>query len=267
LVRINTLNSKPGFFLQRRPELKFSVLRSLAVLCVSAVLIPTSLGLYTWGSIDLTLRTYTGDFMRFGPRTLRAAHRTYTKDDKTIDLIAMVHIGKQDYYESILEGLPKEGTLLLEEGVTDASNHLGQGPLYEKLATNLGLSDQPAMTELTDMATRNADVDVNTFAPQTLSLLHTALSVYRADDTSEALLSYAIWAQSQTDQQALLDQTIDDLVHQRNLHLLEELDRALQDHDRIVVPWGAWHHAEISEAVRARGFEEVESRWLVVAEL
>jgi len=117
------------------------------------------------------------------------------------------------------------------------------------------------------MTTRNADVDISTFSPETLELLQTAFAVYRADDTSEALLSYAIWAQSQTDQQALLEQTIDDVVHQRNLHLLDALDSALEDHARVIVPWGAWHHAEISEAVRARGFEEVENRWHVVAEL
>ena len=39
------------------------------------------------------------------------------------------------------------------------------------------------------------------------------------------------------------------------LSLIGEIDAALDDYRRIVVPWGALHLPEVQEAVRARGFE------------
>jgi hypothetical protein len=48
----------------------------------------------------------------------------------------------------------------------------------------------------------------------------------------------------------------DEVLGLRNEHLTRELERALTEYERVVVPWGALHLPAIEQAVLDWGFEE-----------
>jgi hypothetical protein len=50
-----------------------------------------------------------------------------------------------------------------------------------------------------------------------------------------------------------------DVFERRNERLLAELEAALPDYERVVVPWGALHLPAIEEAVRKDGFVQTGS--------
>jgi uncharacterized protein YbaP (TraB family) len=116
------------------------------------------------------------------------------------------------------------------------------------------------METMTKLKIRNADVDVKTFDPLTLELLGLVLDIYRADDTLPAFLAYIRFAQSAEDPEAMGEQVYADLITLRNDHLVEHMDKALLDYDRIVVPWGAYHLKGIEPLVIERGFTQVSDK-------
>lgn len=220
-----------------------------------ALIVPPLLGIYAFESADLALRRATGGFVRLELDGVRVVHRSYVRGEERVELVGMIHIGRRSAYESIFEPFPPEGTLVLEEGVRDAGGLLVTGPVYERVAGGLGLDVQVPITEIAPLPSRNADVDVSTFSENTRSLLRRIFAIYTAEEPAAALLDYLIHVRSHKDARALFDELYDDLVHRRNQHLLLELDRALEENSRVVVPWGAYHLPGIEQAVIARGFQ------------
>jgi len=47
---------------------------------------------------------------------------------------------------------------------------------------------------------------------------------------------------------------LDDILYQRNLHLLERVDAALERYERVVVPWGVLHQPGLEAGLLSRGF-------------
>jgi hypothetical protein len=50
-----------------------------------------------------------------------------------------------------------------------------------------------------------------------------------------------------------------DILHLRNEHLLSEIEAALEEYERLVVPWGALHLPFIERAILERGFHPTAS--------
>jgi len=233
--------------------------KNTAVVCTLTVLVgPPTLVAYAFLSADLACKVYSADFVRLGPSGLEIAHKRYTRGDQTLDLIGMSHIGDQAVYDVLFDDIPvNASTLLLEEGVSDREGHLGSGPLYEKMAKRAGLATQQPMRDMTTLEVRNADVDVSRFSPETLELLDLVLDIYRADDPLPPLLKYITFAQTHEDPEALGQQLHDDLITLRNDVLLEHVDRAFADYNRVVVPWGAYHMKGVEAEILSDGFVEV----------
>lgn len=229
-----------------------------------ALVVPVLLVLYAWGSADLALRQTTGGFARLGVDGVRVVHRAYVREDRVVDLVGMIHVGDPRAYAALFEGIPVEGTLVLEEGVRDSEGRLPTGASYARLARRLGVEAQRPIADLSRLETRNADVDVGDFSEDTRKFLVKVLAIYGAEDTVAALLDYLVYVQGQPDPEAVVDAVMGDILGMRNAHLLEEIARALRDHPRVVVPWGAYHLPEIEAAILADGFQPREERTITL---
>lgn len=227
---------------------------------VHALVVPPLLAVYAFGSADLAVRRATGGFVSIGLDGVRVAHRVYVHRDRTVDLIGMIHLGRRSAYEELFAPIPIEDTLVLEEGVRDTGGLLVTGPVYERVASTLGLEAQAPVAEMTTLKTRNADVDVSSFSEDTRGLLRKVFAIYTAEDPAAAVLDYLIYVRGQKDPEALVSELFEDIIHRRNQHLLSELDRALEERTRVVVPWGAYHLPGIEEGLVARGFERRSER-------
>jgi hypothetical protein len=236
----------------------FSWINALGVAGATLILGPPTVAVYAFVNADLACKVYSGDFIRLNVNGFEIAHKQYTRGDKTLDLIGMSHIGDPRIYDILFDDIPpSDQTLLLEEGVSDSEGHLGAGPMYDKMAARVGLTTQKSMSEMTNLKIRNADVDVKEFSKETLELLGYVMAIYRADDPLPPLVEYILYAQGHDDPEALGHQLHDDLVTRRNDVLLEHIDGAFKDHQRVIVPWGAYHMKGVEEAVLADGFTKI----------
>jgi len=261
VARMWQLNNGKGFLVTEEHLNEgpfFSATNAAGITAATLFLGPPALAIYSFVSIDLACKVYSADFVGINLSGFEVAHKQYTKGDKTIDLIGMAHLGDQRVYDTMFDGIEaNDRTILLEEGVADSEGHLGSGPLYDKMAERVGLSTQKSMKTMTDLEVRNADVDVKEFHPDTLKLLGLVLEIYRADDPLPPLMAYISFAQGMEDPEAMGDMVYNDLIVLRNDILDEHIDKALLDHDRIVVPWGAYHMKDVEPRVLEKGFTEV----------
>jgi hypothetical protein len=53
---------------------------------------------------------------------------------------------------------------------------------------------------------------------------------------------------------------VHDILTRRNERLLGEIEAALSDYERVVVPWGALHMPWIEREIERLGFERTDSR-------
>lgn len=230
---------------------------------VLLVLLPGTL-LYAYLSVGALLNAFTGGYLRFDTTGLYAKDQTYARDAERIRLIATMHVAVPTFYRGVLDSIP-EGSLTLAEGVTDREKLL-TGFDYGGAADVLGLSSQSdewaSWSRTHDV--RTADIDVSDLSKPTIRLLQGMSRVMiklGERDTVGALLAYA--ALSELDVEA--DQVLEDVLQTRNAHLLSAISAALEESDRLIVPWGAAHMKGVSEGVVDMGFEPIESReWRVL---
>lgn len=242
-----------------RPALRWP--RFGAWVGVQALVVPPLLLGYVWGSADLTLRHATAGYVSLGADGIRVAHRELARGDDRVDLIGMIHLGDRQAYEALFAPFPVEGTVVLEEGVSDREGRLPTGPIYDKVAGRLGVSAQRPISEMSALATRNADLDVSAFSEDTLKLLSKVFRIYNTDDLPAAVLDYLNFMREKPDRDAFLRGVMADIIDKRNDHLLGEVEAALQeDFQRIVVPWGAYHLPDVEASLVGDGFVMVSER-------
>ncbi len=233
-------------------------------LAAHLLLVPLSLGSYTFLSARLLLDSLTGGYAELGLDGISVLHRRFERQEQTVDLIGMIHIGDESAYRQLFEPLPADQALVLSEGVSDEQDLLAIPMDYDPVARSLGLTPQAGISEMSGLTERNADVDVAEFSDQTVELLRSAMGLMHQEDKAQALRDYLEVARSHPDPQHLLRLLEQDLLHLRNSHLIAEVDAALPAHPHLVLPWGAAHLPELDEALRTRGFEPVEERWVVL---
>jgi hypothetical protein len=232
---------------------------ALAVLLLGPpiLLVNSTLGLATLVS-DSTAR-----FIVFGARQVRLTHRTYVLGDQEVRLVGMMHVGEGSAYRELFDSFRTESTVVLEEGVRDQEGLLGDLS-HQDLARALGLDPQPAIGEQLaapdDGGTpeewphlRWADVDASSFAPETRGFVQRLFGVWASEDRPQALLELWRWIDTPRGR-AVLEHVRRDVLERRNAHLIEELDRALPQYRRVIVPWGALHLPEVERALLERGF-------------
>lgn len=249
------------------PAFRFE--RALRSALVVAVLLPPALFAYGALAAAVELRRVTAGFIALDATGVRSTTRVYERGDRRVTLVGMMHIGEEAAYRELFESFAGESTVVLEEGVTDDSHRLGDGALYDAIATRMGLDVQPRFEalrepEAADRAGRpwpdvvNADVDAADFRDETIELLAALGRAYRSEDFATALQRIQAASRELGPEETAI--VLDDLIDRRNARVLDALDEALPVYRHVVVPWGALHMPGIESAVTERGFQQVAER-------
>jgi hypothetical protein len=157
-----------------------------------------------------------------------------------------------------LENLPDEKSVILPEGVSDKNGVLRKILDYSGPAHSLGLSVQPDLTQKKKAPdTLRSDMDVSDFSPPTLEFLQgvgRAMGALKSEDTSaiaEALSSF---------KEPDLEPLLEDIIHKRNLLVLEGIRSALSKYENIAVPWGVAHMPEIERELLKQKAKRTDSK-------
>ena len=237
----------------------FDAKRFLGFGIATALLGPLIAGGVLLGGGAFWLRTETAGFLNLGPGGILAEERTYVRGDKTIHLIAMMHVGDESFYRGVMDAVPREGTLVLAEGVSDRDGLLADFPTAEEfgaLAGTVGLAAQADLGigegEASGLLIEPADIDASEFSEATVQFLNAIGASVRAETVREGLEHYTRYVESQ-DPEAL-EAVLYEVVSVRNDYVLDQLAAALGSHDRFVLPWGALHMPGLEAGVLALGF-------------
>ena len=187
---------------------------------------------------------------------LYSVETVYQREHQRVVLIPMSHVANAAFYRDILEDHNRPGVLLLEEGVMDEKQLLQSKTGYASIAKATGLASQvSAFSPKTgwELTRKNADMDVQFFHPSTITLLNELFAVYAGvgETDTPSPLSGAL---RQTGEREKYLRFFEDVLDQRNAHLLGEIDRHVGDHPVVVIPWGALHISAIARGLRERGF-------------
>lgn len=260
----------------------FSWSNTLKFAAVSLILFPFMLIFFGLASASIYLENQTAGFMRLTPAGIYMAERVYRREDKTIRLAAMVHVGKQEYYRELADSIHLDRTIVLVEGVSDRDHLLQHRFDYSRVGEALGLVSQNELKfdgrliTLDELEQRTgedsdpsvphilqADVDINRFDPKTVEFLNMLGQTLLNDNASgSGLKEYNAWAARHMTP-SLMRTLMTDILYRRNSELVRILFRAVGKYDTIVIPWGALHMPGIEAAVLNLGFRfESQSRRL-----
>ncbi len=205
-------------------------------------------------------------FVEVGLAGISLSDRHYQRGDREIRLVGMMHIGDPDRYRALTRTFASESTIVLAEGVSDRGGRLASALHYGQAAQALGLAPQEDLRAyLVDgedpdaeppawPVVRQADVDASAFSPATIATIRWAGEIWEAEDLLTALGAILRGAREQTAEQRLA--FFAEVVDLRNGHLVGEIERALPEYERVVVPWGALHLPGIERTVLSWGFAE-----------
>lgn len=244
--------------------------------------VPFALLLTVLCSADSYIRKHSAGFMRLAPDGLRMTEKVYRRDNRTIRLAAMIHVGEKEYYEKVLGEAAPGRTLVLAEGVTDDKHLLRDKPDYGKFAGYLGLTEQQEQMHLSGRPIEAAeldepppradgkspertdilrgDVDVSSFRPATIRFLNELGRQMKENPSfaKDVMLSDS-WSKTYftPEMQKVI---MEDILNRRNKEVIGHLRKAVSRYDTVIVPWGALHMVEIEEEVLSQGFKLQQER-------
>ena len=251
----------------------FSWRNTLGFTAANILLLPLVLVFSGLAIADRYIGEHTAGFLRISPVGVYLVERSYHRDQKTIRLAGMMHIGKEDYYRDLIGSMAQGGTIILTEGVTDR-DHLLKNPFnYSKLARVIGLTSQQTMSfdgrlvdldnldkmrPQTDLTGRPdiapADIDLNRFDPDTIEFLNVlGNTLFSGKPLEEALAEYNAWVQANMTGKRVA-KVMADILDKRNAVVIDRMLRSLRFYDTIIIPWGAMHMPAIENAVISQGF-------------
>ena len=205
-------------------------------------------------------------FVQIGLAGVSLDDRHYQRDGHEIRLVGMMHIGDPERYRTLTRSFARESTVVLAEGVSDEQGRLASSLHYGKAARAIGLAPQENLEsylvegEGEDAVApkwpvvRRADVDASSFSPDTIAMIRWAGEVWEAEDLPTALHTLLRGAREQGPERSRA--FFADVVDRRNEHLVGEIERALGEYDRVVVPWGALHLPGVEQTVLSWGYAE-----------
>jgi hypothetical protein len=244
----------------------FAWRRSLGLGAVLVTLGPIAVAGYFALAVSTWVEVATRGFIDFGLAGVSLADRHYERAGQEIRLVGMMHLGDAEAYRAIVRTFSHESTIVLAEGVSDRDSRLVEQLEYGRAARALGLAPQQDLREyLTDPAepeqgpakwpvVRHADVDTSAFSPSTIAWIRWASRIWDAPDLVAALQE--LLAGVRGGDPAELAQLQAEILDLRNQNLTRELERALTEYRRVVVPWGALHLPAIEQTVLGWGFAE-----------
>ncbi|MFN7138116.1 MAG: hypothetical protein ACK4UN_02130, partial [Limisphaerales bacterium] len=222
------------------------------------LLLPLAAG-YLGTCAALAVDHFSAGFMALRPTGLKMEVRTYANEEgKTIQLYPMMHIGDAAFYRQLSESIPTNSVILME-GVSDRNNLLKTKAGYSRLAQSLGLADQKEEFVPEAAQVVNADVDVETFAPETIAVLNTVMQVHAKGLNADGLRVLM----KSSPPAGFEEQFWEDILRNRNQHLLMKIEEWLPKADHLVVPWGAAHMPEIEREIAKAGFRLQETERMV----
>lgn len=204
------------------------------------------------------LRTESAGFLWVDLDGVHSIERTYVRGDREVRLVAMVHAADEQFYRDVIGSITGEGTVVLSEGVTDATSRLSEVPDLGEIAESLGLVAQTSVPLRGDVALERADVDAADLSDETVQFLQALGAAFRSGSLWEALAIYTRYAQTNGPEH--VQRVLAEVVDARNAHLLERIDVALESYERAIVPWGALHMPGLEAGVLARGFSPATDR-------
>jgi hypothetical protein len=258
----------------------FSLRNTLLFGAANLLVVPAVLLLFTLSAANSSMAWYTSGFMRLVPSGLRMSEKVYRRDNRTIRLAAMIHVGNKEYYKDLESSVSTGRTIVLAEGVSDDGNLINSRIDYGKVAGLLGLTSQEKMLfrgkvideeqlEAPVLNSRDAgdnkrpgtadilraDVDVSAFRPPTILFLNAVgKNLQESPSFAKGFLALNSWSKKNITPE-MYDTIMDDILHRRNREVLRYLDKALVRYDTVVIPWGALHMKEIEADVLKRGFK------------
>jgi hypothetical protein len=234
----------------------FSWLNLSAFLLVNLFVVLPAVGSYLFLCASLAVNYFSDGFLSLRPGGITVSERKYARaDGKTIQLYPMSHIGESDFYSKLAQSFPSNSIILME-GVTDDRNLLTNKITYKRMATSLGLAEQHEAFKPTGGRMVRADVDVDQFSQETIGLLNLAMLIHSRGLNLQTLLELLQFSAPPHYEKQL----IDDLLHKRNQHLLQELRARLAETDQIIIPWGAAHMPELAAEIQKAGFRLASTR-------
>jgi hypothetical protein len=235
---------------------RFSWLNLSAFLLANLFVLLPAVGIYLFLCASLAVNHFSDGFLALRPGGFTVQVRKYTRaDGKTIQLYPMSHIGESDFYSKLAQSFPADSIILME-GVTDSHNLLTNKITYKRMANSLGLAEQHEAFKPTGGRLVRADVDVDQFSPDTIGLLNLAMLLHSRGLNVQTLLELLQFSAPPHYEKQL----IDDLLHKRNQHLLQELRARLSETDQIIIPWGAAHMPELAAEIQKAGFRQTSAR-------
>jgi hypothetical protein len=249
-----TADSLTGPALSLRHSLGFAV--ATVFLLVPASVVYILVFLATWVQLG------TQGFVSFDLVGVSLEARRYVRADREIRLVGMMHIGEEEAYRELVSSFVTESTVVLAEGISDERAILEVPLSYERAARALGLEQQDdlyrylaesADDEFPDWpVVRHADLDMSDFAPETIEWLAWVAGVWDSNRPVAALMKLLSRFSEGDNEWAIVER---DIFQRRNEHLLAEVEAALEDYERVVVPWGGLHLPFIEGAILERGFD------------
>ena len=274
------------------PRKSHLVLRTIISVVVVGLIMPLLGALLLLVAFGSMMEKQTGGYLQFTSSGIEVRETILRKDNKTVRLIGMVHVGEAKFYEALYASFPASG-LVLAEGVTDREGRLAGSFSYKGLAEVLGLKVQPQFANPSaepetkhspeqkpnPTASREpisipatpghprviyADADVSDFSATTVRFLGKVGELYGSSSFNELLTRLNAIGDQFTE--ADLTGVFDDILAKRNTRLLAEFDKRIGEYETIVVPWGAQHMPGLEAAVRQRGFHVESQRMLPLAQ-
>ena len=250
---------------------------SLSFFAIHLCLLPFAAVYIGMAYANIMIQQQTSGFMRLSPRGLYMQDRSYHRNDTMVRLVAMMHIGREDYYQSLAESIPGQNSIILAEGVSDEQQLLESAFNYEGLAGVFGASSQHELqfdANLIDLdevgASQNqsysqkpdiamADLDISSFDAKTIEFLNVlGRTLFGQQPLSEGVKEYNAWAERELTPKRL-EIITNDILAKRNAELLRHLAVAVERYQTVVAPWGALHMPEIEAEVLKQGFVPGES--------
>jgi hypothetical protein len=219
----------------------------------------------------------TGGYVRMRPDGIYLVERQFQSGDREVRLAGMMHVARREFYSGVLPAPdPADPSVVLVEGVTDRKRLLGGRTLdygrvakllnvtsqsdsvfSNRVADEMGKQDltggQPAGANGAGIYYKHADVDVESFHPQTIAFILAVIAIFQSNDLREFIELLADPSSPIANENAQ-EQVMDDILFSRNQRLVAEIESSLKDYRRVVVPWGAMHLPEIESWLRDHDF-------------
>jgi hypothetical protein len=258
LVRRLSLGKRWTFPPEALLEADFRWRRAFLFLGGNAVLVVIGLPLYLYLTLAVGVNSFGRGFVVCHGGEISAVTRDYERDGKVVSLVAMMHIAEKGSYEKLVASIDPKGSVILAEGVADEKGLLHQKTDYKKAATALGLETQVEAFHPQEkgLDVESGDVDVQVFSPGTIGLLN---GIFRVHNGTSGI-GDVLGLEKQMGDPDAVEALFNDILDKRNEHLLQRIDEALVNHQRVVVPWGAYHLPGISAVLEGKGFKLVKSQ-------